>query len=107
MQRLLVSEAADAIIVAMRLLLSARAAPELAPRIRAAFGAAPIEIVTPPAGLAADFEIAFVSRDVTGRSTKHELQPETRAFHDALRQARSLRWVQIHSAGADRPIYPE
>ena len=48
-----------------------------------------------------------MSRDVTGRSTKLVLEPQTRAFHDALRQARSLAWVHIHSAGVDRPIYPE
>ena len=91
----------------MRILLSTDAASELSPRISAARGASPIEILTPPDGLTRDFDAAFVSRDVTGRSTKHALQPETRAFHDALRQASSLRWVQIHSAGTDRPIYPE
>lgn len=100
-------DAADAIIVAVRFLLSSRAAAELAPRIRAVLGNTPFEVLTPPSGLTQDFDAAFVSRDVTGRSTKHELEPHTRAFHDALRQAASLRWVQIHSAGADRPVYPE
>ena len=100
-------EPADAIIVAVRFLLSSRAAAELAPRIRAVLGNTPFEVLTPPSGLTQDFDAAFVSRDVTGRSTKHELEPHTRAFHDALRQAASLRWVQIHSAGADRPVYPE
>jgi phosphoglycerate dehydrogenase-like enzyme len=103
----LVSDVADAIIEGVRILLSSRAAAELAPRIAAACGRNPFEILTPPAGFTRDFDVAFVSRDVTGRSTKHALQPDTRAFHDALRQAQSLRWVQIHSAGTDRPIYPE
>ena len=91
----------------MRILLSARAAADIGPRIAAVFGSRPFQIVTPPHGLTADFDTAFVSRDVTARSTKFEVEPETLAFHDALRQAKSLRWVHIHSAGADRPIYPE
>jgi phosphoglycerate dehydrogenase-like enzyme len=63
--------------------------------------------VTPSTADAADFDAAFVSRDVTGRSTKHQLEPATSLFHDTLRRAPSLRWVHIHSAGADRPVYPE
>lgn len=58
-------------------------------------------------GEGADADVAFVSRDVTGLSTKHELLPHTRRFHDALRHAPSLRWVHAHSSGADRPVYGE
>lgn len=54
-----------------------------------------------------DVDVAFVSRDVTGLSTKNALLPHTQAFHDALRGAPSLRWVHAHSAGADRPVYGE
>jgi len=54
-----------------------------------------------------DADVAFVSRDVTGLSTKHELLPHTQQFHDALRNAPSLRWVHAHSSGADRPVYGE
>jgi phosphoglycerate dehydrogenase-like enzyme len=54
-----------------------------------------------------DADIAFVSRDVTGLSTKHQVLPGTQRFHDALRNAPSLRWVHAHSAGADRPVYGE
>jgi phosphoglycerate dehydrogenase-like enzyme len=54
-----------------------------------------------------DADVAFVSRDVTGLSTKHEVLPHTQAFHDAMRHAPSLRWVHAHSAGADRPVYGE
>ena len=76
------------------------------PRIQRVFDSRPFELLTPGAD-ASDFEAAFVSRDVTGRSTKQQLEPQTQVFHDALRRARSLKWVHIHSAGADRPIYPE
>lgn len=55
----------------------------------------------------ADADIAFVSRDVTGLSTKHETLPATGVFYDALRQAPRLRWVHSHAAGADRPIFQE
>ena len=54
-----------------------------------------------------DADVAFVSRDVTGLSTKHAVLPETQRFHDALRGAPSLRWVHAHSSGADRPVYGE
>ncbi|MGF6346042.1 D-2-hydroxyacid dehydrogenase [Variovorax sp. W2I14] len=54
-----------------------------------------------------DADVAFVSRDVTGLSTKHEVLPHTQQFHDALRNAPSLRWVHAHSSGADRPVYGE
>lgn len=52
-------------------------------------------------------DIAFVSRDVTGLSTKHVLTEELLAFYAVLRRSEALQWVHIHSAGADRPIYPE
>ena len=54
-----------------------------------------------------DCDIAFVSRDVTGLSTKYSVMPETQHFYDGLLNATSLRWVQIHSAGVDRPVYLE
>ena len=54
-----------------------------------------------------DADIAFVSRDVTGLSTKHETLPATQIFYDAMRCAPSLRWVHGHAAGADRPIFQE
>jgi len=52
-----------------------------------------------------DAEVAFVSRDVTGLSTKHEIQPGTQRFYTAMLDAPSLRWVHTHSAGADRAIF--
>lgn len=58
-------------------------------------------------GIGDDADVAFVSRDVTGLSTKNSVLPHTLAFHDSLRNAPSLRWVHAHSAGADRPVYGE
>jgi phosphoglycerate dehydrogenase-like enzyme len=52
-----------------------------------------------------DFDVAFVSRDVTGTSTKHEIAPALQARYQVLDESASLRWVHIHSAGADRDIY--
>jgi D-2-hydroxyacid dehydrogenase (NADP+) len=54
-----------------------------------------------------DIDMAFVTRDVTGLSTKHRVLPETKAYYDALLQSPSIRWVHIHSAGVDRPVYQE
>jgi phosphoglycerate dehydrogenase-like enzyme len=53
------------------------------------------------------FDAAFISRDVTGKSTKNVTLESTQIFYDALKTCESLRWVHIHSAGADRPIYLE
>jgi D-2-hydroxyacid dehydrogenase (NADP+) len=52
-------------------------------------------------------DIAFVSRDVTGRSTKQIILPDTRVFYDTLSNSPKLRWLNIHSAGMDREIYQE
>jgi phosphoglycerate dehydrogenase-like enzyme len=50
---------------------------------------------------------ALISRDVTGRSTKAVVTADTQHFYDALLASPDLRWVHAHSAGLDRPIYPE
>ena len=50
-------------------------------------------------------DIALITRDVTGLSTKHVVAAETAAVYDLMRRAPELAWVHIHSAGADRPIY--
>ncbi len=89
----------------LRILLSAAARERWSQEIARTLAGAPHELVAPAPGIDAD--IAFVSRDVTGRSTKHQLEPATARFHDAMRGAASLRWVHIHSAGADRPVYGE
>lgn len=86
----------------LRILLSAPAARRLAGAIDAALAGRPHLLCTPDEG---DADIAFVTREVTGLSTKHETLPETQRFYDALAASARLRWVQVHSAGADRPIY--
>jgi phosphoglycerate dehydrogenase-like enzyme len=52
-------------------------------------------------------DAALVSRDITGSSTKYVLDDLTARYYDALRKAPDLRWVHIHSAGLDRPIFGE
>jgi phosphoglycerate dehydrogenase-like enzyme len=52
-----------------------------------------------------DADVAFISREVTGTSTKHEIHPALQQVYTLLRQSPVLKWVHIHSAGADRQIY--
>jgi phosphoglycerate dehydrogenase-like enzyme len=87
----------------LRILMTPQAAAQTAPGLPAALGDRTHVVVNP----GDDADVAFVSRDVTGLSTKHEVLPHTQAFHDAMRHAPSLRWVHAHSAGADRPVYGE
>src|SRR5437868_14392160 len=82
------------------------AAPNAAPN--AALGARAWMPVLAPAlddARIVDADIAFVSRDVTGLSTKHEILPVTQRFYSAMLEAPSLRWVHTHSAGADRRVF--
>ena len=87
----------------LRILLSDSARERYGERITAAMGARPFSFVAPAPGT--DVDLAWVTRDVTGRSTKHEILPDTRRFYDTLLGAPSLRWVQLHSAGADRQVF--
>jgi phosphoglycerate dehydrogenase-like enzyme len=91
--------------VTLRLLMSETARARLAAQVAQALDGTAHVILTPEEG--GDCDAAFLSRDVTGRSTKHELQPQTVRFYDALRAAPGLRWVHTHSAGSDRPIFGE
>ena len=91
---------------ALRILLSDTARGQMGARLAELLGERPHVLVRPGAP-GADADIAFVSRDVTGLSTKHVVLPDTQLFYDALRHAPSLRWVHVHSAGADRPIFLE
>lgn len=52
-----------------------------------------------------DADVAFISREVTGASTKHEIHTSLQKVYELLRQSSRLQWVHIHSAGADRQIY--
>lgn len=85
----------------LRILMSAAACEQAGGRIDQALDGRPWSLVEP----GEDADIAFLSRDVTGASTKHTVLPETQRFYDGLLGAASLRWLHIHSAGADRPTY--
>lgn len=87
---------------APRLLLSEPCRQRLEARIREVAGARALRLVAPEEGNA---DLAFVSRDVTGLSTKHQTLPPTQRFYDAMALSPRLRWVHVHSAGADREIY--
>lgn len=90
----------------LQILVSAHVRDSEGDRIRACASPAPVLLtVDDVEQRGALFDVAFVSRDVTGLSTKHETQPETARFYNAMQESKSLRWVHIHSAGADRPIY--
>lgn len=94
----------------LRLLLSRQALQAWHSHIEQVLGARPHELVILEEAVQQgrdDIDVAFISRDITGLSTKHELAPETRNCYDLMRRSRGLRWVHIHSAGADRPIYVE
>ena len=52
-------------------------------------------------------EIAFLTREVSADSGKTVLAKSLLRFYDAMRRSTRLRWMQTHSAGADRPIYGE
>jgi phosphoglycerate dehydrogenase-like enzyme len=52
-------------------------------------------------------DAAFISRDITGLSSKSVASDALRDCHAVLRRSPHLAWVHTHSAGADRPIYAE
>lgn len=96
----------------LRILLSEQALQQYGTPIGEALGGAFVPVMVPSRqgqndapGLDAD--IAFVSRDVTGLSTKHEILPATRRFYDAMLASPGLRWAHTHSAGADRAVFGE
>lgn len=96
----------------LRILLSAAALQAQRAKIDAtvaAIGAGhawrPVIVPDAGDGGAVDADVAFVSRDVTGLSTKHEILPATQRFYTAMLEAPSLRWTHTHSAGADREIF--
>lgn len=92
----------------MKILLSHLAHQNLSQDIARVMSSRPFECVSFENAMATgrrDFDVAFVSRDVTSLSTKHELAPSLRACYQVLEESPNLRWVHIHSAGADREIY--
>ena len=98
----------NSVIPPVRILLSAQALGQHQAAIAEVMGARPFELVSIESAVASgrrDIDIAFISRDVTGRSTKHELAPALQACYAVLRESPRLQWVHIHSAGADRQVY--
>ena len=87
-----------------RILLSDLTAKELSAELQAIFGDEGYEHVTAKQihDGTTDADICFVSREITGGSTKQNVLPGTQYFYDALRKSKTLQWVQVHSAGADR-----
>lgn len=95
---------------ALNLLLSEQARQQWGAAISQVLAGRPHALVTIESAVAlgrSDLDLAFITRDVTGLSTKHELAPSLQACYQVLRRSKGLRWVQIHSAGADRQIYLE
>jgi phosphoglycerate dehydrogenase-like enzyme len=91
----------------LNILLSSAAAERFQNDIAEVLGGQPYRLLTSEDAAHVDADIAVVTRDVTGSSTKHELTDGTRRFYDSLRAASKLRWVHTHSAGVDRPIFNE
>ena len=48
-----------------------------------------------------------MTREVTGKSSSNNPTPELAGFDAVVRKSPGLKWLQIHPAGAERPIYRE
>jgi phosphoglycerate dehydrogenase-like enzyme len=92
----------------LRILMSQQSIDRWGASVIARMGQCPCELISLEAATAeqrTDAHVAFISREVTGTSTKHEIHPALQRVYELLRQSPSLQWVHIHSAGADRQIY--
>jgi phosphoglycerate dehydrogenase-like enzyme len=95
--------------MALQLLLSRPAAKRFGAGIHATLAQHAHRIVHPDEFGEDDsppIDIALLSRDVTGKSTKFWHTEEMTRFARLVDRSPCLRWVHIHSAGTDRPIYP-
>lgn len=94
----------------MKLLLSAHALKTWGSRIEAAVPQG-LSFITAEDALAADgpcaAEAAFMTREVTGKSSSNNPTPELQGFDTVVAKSPGLKWLQIHPAGAERPIYRE
>lgn len=94
----------------LRILMSASTRDRIGDAISQALDGRPFEAVIAAqthGNEPADVDVAFISRDVTGLSTKHRVLEPLEAFYVTLRRSPKLAWVHVHSAGADRPIFGE
>lgn len=93
------------------LLLSAFARDRWGERIRASVPPGTLSFVTAEEAGAreapCEANLAFMTREVTGSSSKGNPTPELRNFGKVLRKSPGLTWLQIHPAGAELPIYKE
>ena len=91
------------------LLLSSHAQRIWGERIAAAVPPGTLSFLTAEEALAAEgpsaADIAFMTREVTGKSSPSNLTPELRGFDAVVEKSPNLKWLQIHPAGAERPIY--
>lgn len=62
---------------------------------------------TPSPDVLQRIRVALLSVDVIGKSTKSLHEPEMQTFIDTLKKAPNLLWLQVPSAGMDRPFYSE
>ncbi|MBL0419921.1 D-2-hydroxyacid dehydrogenase [Ramlibacter sp. AW1] len=94
------------------LLVSPRIARDFGAELRAAGGPglhlAVVDAAMPLSpGQLEEVDVALVSLDVIGLSTKTVLTPYMRLFCEQLLGAPRLRWMHIPSAGVDRPVFQE
>lgn len=93
-----------------RLLLSAATRQALGERLDCMAAGHALECVTLEEAAAdrnCQVDAAFISRDVNGTSTKHEVREPLASCYQVLRRSATLAWTHTHSAGVDRPIYAE
>ncbi len=94
-----------------KLLISTNALREWGDRIKAVLPDGQLQFILAEVAGATEAPceatIAFMTREVTGNSSKGNPTPELRNFAKVLRKSPSLRWLQIHPAGAELPIYKE
>ncbi|MDW8314527.1 MAG: NAD(P)-dependent oxidoreductase [Rhodovarius sp.] len=64
-------------------------------------------LIFDPAAPPRGFRAAFLSRELYFGGSRDRPPPAWLAFIEAVRQEPALEWLQIHSAGADRPVYRE
>ena len=95
----------------LTLLLSQFASRTWGDRIRQAVPAGSLMLLTAEQAFtdASDCaaNIAFLTREVTGGSSKGNPSTELRNFQSVLRKSPALQWLQIHPAGAELAIYTE
>ena len=89
----------------IRILVSPKSLAELHPLLQSETDLAVELINSQEQKPGVQFDAALISRDVTATSTKQKTDPSTQIYYDLLLGTSDLKWVQIHSAGADRHIY--